>query len=79
MGIPTFDASKVLSEATAKSLRDIIRARGEASVCADLQLAPGTLARCAACMPVQRATMSKVATWVRGQGPSKPWLAKPPA
>lgn len=79
MSIPTFDASKVLSEATAKTLRDIIRARGEAWVCAELRLAAGTLARCAACMSVQRATMSKVSTWTRGQAPVSAWLApKPP-
>ncbi len=67
MPLPPIDVTRVLSEETAKELRRIVRERGERAVCDALRINVATLARCAACFSVQRATMSRVATWTRGE------------
>lgn len=67
MYLSAIDVTRVLSEETAKDLRRLVRERGEKSVCAALRINVATLARCAACFSIQRATMSRVATWTRGE------------
>lgn len=65
--VQLWDASRVLSKETSAMLFDLIGKRGEHAVYEALRLAPGTVARCVAGLPVQRATMRAVTVWVRGE------------